>query len=61
MTTGATQFKPTRAAVKDWTFAEKHWYCGDCGFVSSGDVQKQAGEDETGICRCGREINKTTF
>lgn len=61
MTTGATQIERAATAVKDWRFAEQYWYCGDCGFVSGSDVQKVEKTDETGTCRCGQEISKTTF
>lgn len=44
-----------------WQFAESQWYCADCGIVSSVDVQKENDIAETGVCRCGQEISKSTF
>lgn len=46
---------------KSWKFAESHWYCFDCGFVSAADVQTDEPDAETGVCRCGQEIAKTQF
>ena len=45
----------------NWRFAEAHWYCGECGLVSATDVQTDSADAETGICRCGKEITRTTF
>ena len=44
---------------KGWRFAEEHWYCNQCGFVSNREVKSE--DDETGFCRCGQEITKTAF
>lgn len=53
--------KISQTTVKEWRFAEAQWYCDGCGIVSSADVQKEEKDAETGVCRCGQEISKTTF
>lgn len=54
-----------KISEKGWRFSEAHWYCGTCGIVSAKDVQIDSDEPkenaETGTCRCGKEISKTTF
>lgn len=44
---------------KGWRFAESHWYCHQCGFVSQTDIKTD--DNEIGMCRCGQEISRTAF
>lgn len=46
---------------KGWRFVEKVWYCHECGVVTENEVNISKFEAETGNCRCGNEISKTTF
>jgi len=57
--------KAMKKSENGWRFSEAHWYCRTCGIVSAKDVQTDSDEPkenaETGTCRCGKEIGKTTF